>query len=81
MELQRGGKVRKTEEEKMGTQSGGSPVILLLGNGGDELKKALGLEWGAGKSCIGNGEMLIKNGKKTMKSRNWGGLGRGVMEG
>ena len=37
---------------------------------------------GVGKSCIGNGgDVNKKNGKKMMKIRNWGGLGRGVMEG
>ena len=49
----------------MGTESGGSPAILSLGNGGDELKKALGLEWGAGKSCIGNGGDVNKKWKKN----------------
>ena len=65
----------------MGTESGGSPTILSLGNGGDELKKALGLEWGVDKSCIGNGgDVNKKNGKKMMKIRNgswtWGDGGR-----
>ena len=39
----------------MGTESGGSSTILALGNGRDKPKKALGLEWGVDKSCIGNG--------------------------
>ena len=62
----------------MGTESGGSPAILLLGNGGDELKKALGLEWGAGHLNLGNGGMLIKNGKNDGKQK-LRGLGRGLM--
>ena len=56
----------------MGTESGGSPAILLLGNGGDELKKALGLEWGAGKSCIGNGGDVNKKWKKTYEEQKSG---------
>ena len=59
----------------MGTESGGSPAILALGNRGDKPKKALGLEWGADKSCIGNegdvNKKMERNDEEWKLGRAW----------
>ena len=73
-------KLSQKKGGKMATQSGGSPAILALGNGGDDQKKFKKLQlsiWGAGQKKNRRGKKIIK--KPNRGNRVW--LGRGVMGG
>ena len=58
----------------MATQSGGSPAILALGNGGDDQKKFKKLQlsiWGAGQKKNQRGKKIIKKPNRGNRGMAW----------